>query len=149
MAYLNALLVTAVTGTLLLAVVVGVLRLGHWRRYTPSPAGGQPVLGSTEGGATATESDAESRVVWAIIGLSLLTVVGLAAVVVLPALVPFDGLGVAIVLIPGLLVVPYLGWGVYHLSRSRGLRNAQAVGMSLWVLGVGFVGVVAASLLLA
>jgi len=72
-------------------------------------------------------------------------VVAVGAVVV-AAVVVADGVGSFIALI-GLLVVAYLGWGVYYMGRVRGLPRAHSVGLSAFVFGLVFTAVIAGQLL--
>lgn len=67
--------------------------------------------------------------------------------VVAAAVVVADGVASFVALI-GLLLVGYLGWGVYYMGRVRGLPRAHSVGLSAFVFGLVVTAVIAGQLLL-
>lgn len=78
-------------------------------------------------------------------GLSVAYVGGLSPVPT--SLARTAGLVLAAVL--GAALAAYLGWGGYHVARSRGFGDAQAAAVGAWMLGLLFVVAIAARLLTA
>jgi cytochrome c oxidase assembly factor CtaG len=135
--------ISIVMGLLTLAFVAGTGRLAPWRRYASS------------------RREPDSRLqralrrpsTWMIGLLSLCVLVGAGLVVgtgiqqTLGESAILGGLaGVATVLLLVAVPAAYLLWGVYDLARKRGLGNAKAVGLSAWIAGVLFVGMIAITL---
>lgn len=131
------LLVSAVVTALLLAgVAFAASELGSWRSYRPTFAAAVP------GGGGDHEHD-ESLPRGVKVGVLVLAVAGVVGASVLFV----DGVGTFLVLL-GALLVGYLGWGVYYMSRARGFPVAHSVGLSAWVLGVLLIAGIAGKLVL-
>jgi hypothetical protein len=139
MAAQELLLVSAVTGLLVVGAAAGIARLRH-REGIPYPAG--RAVPALAGGATGTDgrSDAPALAAVVLVLVLVFVFVGVAAVV--------DALTMMYVSL-ALMVVGFFALGVYHMARVRGLPTAHAVGLSTWLFGVVLVGVVALKLLLA
>lgn len=141
MVALSSLFSTVVMAVLLVAIVVAIARQGSprgaWiashRRYVPGVASG-------EGSVRALEADglADSVEVWIGAFLALVFGFGIAALV----LVGWLKLGVAaslggvVIGMFGLLLVLYLGVGVYLAARSRGHPYSMAAGQAVTVLAM-------------
>lgn len=124
----NALLITIATGLLLMGVGALVTRL------RPRDGSFRPASLSDRGPSSTTRSGT------AALGVGvLLAAFAVGAVVADPWLVFLLALAT--------LVVAYLAWGVYHLARLRGLPEAHAVGLSVWLFGIVLVGGIAMKLL--
>lgn len=135
MAAQEFLLVSVVTGLLVVGAAVGVARLRR-RTATPRPSGrGVPALDAEVAG-TDRRTDALGLALVVVLLLSL----GVATV--------FDPLTMLLLLF-ALVVVGYFSWGIYALARVRGLDRAHAVGLSVWLFGAVLIGAVAVRLLLA
>lgn len=135
MAVQEFLLVSVVTGLLVVVAAVGVARLRRGK-VPPRPSSrGVPVFAA---GATGTDGRSDAVGLAAVV--LLLVLVGVATVV--------DALAMMFVLL-ALVVVGFFSWGMYHLARVRGLPKAHAVGLSAWLFGAILTGVVALHLLLA
>ncbi|AXG05722.1 hypothetical protein DU500_04305 [Haloplanus rubicundus] len=129
------LLVSVVTGLLVVVAAVGVARLRR-REAIPRPSGrGVPALDAEVAG-TDDRTDA--------VGLAIVVVLLLA----LGAATVVDPLTLLFLLF-ALVVVGFFSWGIYALARVRGLATAHAVGLSVWLFGAVLIGVVAVRLLLA
>lgn len=120
------LLVTAVTGLLVVGIGIAVARLR--RRDAGRSARHASVVGAT--GAP-----------------DLATLAAVAAVVVVAGVASVAGPGAVVYGGLAALVVGFFAWGVYSLGRSRGLPRAHSVGLSAWLFGVVLVGAVAVKLL--
>jgi hypothetical protein len=135
MAFGGFLLVTVVTGLLLVGAALAVGRARRDGRRT-SPAGRiGPGLPTPAGSAGTSDADA--------LGFGLvaaLVVLGGVALLTDPVTVTFVFLSA--------LVAGYFAWGIYSLARARGLPKAHSVGVSAWLFGVVLIGVVAVKLLL-
>jgi hypothetical protein len=131
------LLVTVVTGLLLIGVGVALARRRSVDRsafLVGAEVASRRALPAPAGGTGGVRSDVVSLAV--VVGVVVLA--GVAAVV--------GPMMLALAAAPA-LVVGYFAWGIYSLARSRGFPRAHAVGVSAWLFGVVLVGVVAAKLL--
>lgn len=137
MAELVLLVSAVVTGLFLAGVAFAISQLGARRSYRPTFAAAVP-----GGGGTARDSrEALPRGVK--IGVLVLVVAGIVGGSVLF----LDAVGTFVVLL-GAVLVGYLTWGVYYMSRARGLPVAHSVGMSAFILGMLLIAGIAGKLLL-
>lgn len=110
-----------VMGLLLVVLGLGLARMRDWRAYAP---GFVTVAGD--------EEDGTMRVVWVLLGISLVATLA----IVITAMPPLSG---NVVWLFGLLLAAVLAaytfWGSYHVVRSNGRQTAEAAMVGAWVLG--------------
>lgn len=118
-----------VTGLVLLAVGMFVIRGRAWRRYSPSVSGGA-------GGLAPAAEQEGVPLRWLARAVLVVTAAGLVGLLVvssatgmLPAVFGVIG-GFALVLLA------FLVWGVYTTARFRGLYSAQAAGATVLLVGL-------------
>lgn len=126
---------TAITGVLLLAVVVYVARHYPWRQWVA-----QPSFGAAE------ESDQGAPVAALLLGALVVVALGTGVGVGVTGSVGLPG---AFTGFFGGLLALYVTWGSYHICRSRGLHYGQAVGVGVWLLGLVFLLGIVVKLLLS
>lgn len=114
---------------LVLAVVVAVLRYGHWQSYSPTEPGG---------GAERLRAVSESPAAWTV-GFLLLAVLfgGAAVLYVSDVSVPgADAVGVGLLVAAAAVLGGFLFVGTYDAARSRGRPAAQGVAEGAVMLGL-------------
>lgn len=127
-----------VTGALLLAVWVLVLRMENWRHYE-----------SSNDRHSHSRTDAgESVGAWIAGFLILALVAGGGAVLLVSdaSLAASVGSWVALAAVFGVLLGAYLLWGTYSSARFRGLPSAHAALVSAWLFGILSVAAIAIKL---
>jgi hypothetical protein len=139
-AYLTSALVT---GVLLLAVWMLVLRMENWRQYEPA--------GAEERRYDRSSGDGDSVGAWIAGFLALTLVAGGGAVLLVSdaSLAAAAGSWVALVALFGVLLGAYLLWGTYSSARFRGLPSAHAALVSAWLFGILSVAVIAIKLVVS
>ncbi|MFC7153992.1 hypothetical protein ACFQPA_00795 [Halomarina halobia] len=135
------------TGLLLVAIVVALLRLRDWRRYTPGTA--DEPGGRLDRGYGLLAAAASRETTWTLGFLLLALGVGAAALLFLAGGPTGQMAGVAAALLGVLVLCGFLVLGVYRTIRFRGRTSAEAVAVSAWVVGSLFVLAVSINLLLA
>lgn len=138
-------IVSTILMGLFLVAVVALVRISERREYeAPS---------SREGGGLATWLT-ESPMAW-ILGFFLLVfVTGGASVLYVGGMLPSGSgataqlAGAALAAVVALVLVGYLVWGAYATARSHGYVRSGAVAVGAWMVGLLFVVVIAAQLLL-
>jgi hypothetical protein len=118
---------TVLMGLLLVTVAFWLDRLGDDRGYTPTlgAAGGGGRGGAA--GTTGTDSVSSDQLMLFVVLVTL--VIGAVAVAVGDGVMVFGALA-------GTVLLGYLGSGVYLSARSRGLPQAHAVGVSVWIVSM-------------
>lgn len=129
----SALVSTAVTGVVLLAIIVAVLRVREWRDPTPATEDGLANLARSANGPLGW-SVTFFVVTFGVMGLAVLYAVGAPVAGVTHATV-----GLMLVTVIAAVFVGASLVAVYAASRGRGLNSAQAAGLSSALLGVLFV----------
>ncbi|WP_254545932.1 hypothetical protein [Halomarina pelagica] len=133
------------TGLLLVAIVVALLRLRDWRRYDPASSDDR---GGRLTGAYGVLAAAATRQATWILGFLLLALgVGAAAVLFLVGGPTGQMAGVAAALLGVLALCLFLVLGIYRTIRFRGRTSAEAFAVSAWVVGALFVLAVSVNLL--
>ena len=122
------------TGLFLAGLVAVLARGRQWRSYT----GG--TIGTPAGGdAYAVFAEiARTPLAWTVAFLLLVFLVGAGALAFVTGGLPSgvsQGAGVAMAAVALSVLCVYLFWGVYHSARYRGLKDAQAAAVGLWVFG--------------
>lgn len=112
-----------------LAVVVAVLRYGHWESYSPTEPGDV---------SDRLRAVAASPAAWMLGFLALVVVFGGAAVLyVSDVTVPGgDVLGVVLLVAAAVVLGGFLFYGTYDAARSRGRPAAQGVAEGAVMLGL-------------
>jgi hypothetical protein len=137
-AYLTS---SLLTGALLLAVWVLVLRMENWRYYEPSNDGRE--------NSRADAGDSIGAWVAGFLGLALVVGGGAVLLVSDASLAAAVGSWVALVALFGVLLGAYLLWGTYSSARFRGLPSAHAALVSAWLFGILSVAVIAIKLVVS
>lgn len=124
-------------GLFLLAVAVGVTRLGSRHGYSLATAGAGTGSVAGEHGATESEADIPGSLrLWGALAV-LVVLIGVGGAIATGSVALTTELLVwaAIAILFGLPVVGFTLWGTYQMARSHGAGSALAVGVSLWVFG--------------
>jgi hypothetical protein len=129
---------------LFLLVIVGAVAVGRdWQSYTPTlrPSGGSGLSAA-----------ANNENVWVALFILATLLVGGAATIfvsgdslIAPETASLAGIVVGALL--GLAFLFYTFYGGYRAAQARGLQKAAAVMAGAWILGIVFIGVIAANLL--
>lgn len=129
---------------LFLLVIVGAVAMGRdWQSYTPT---------LHRDGRSRLSAAAGDENVWVALFILAALLVGVGATVYVSgdALIDPGTASMAGVVVGALLALAfvfYLFYGSYRAAQARGLRKAAAVMAGAWILGLVFIGVVAANLL--
>lgn len=135
---------TVLTGILLFAVVLYMMRGMKWRSYDLT-------FGQRErSGADVLADVVAHPATWGLgflVLVSITTVIALTAVGALPLPLPGGVVGIAAAF--GALIVVFLVFGTYGMMRSRNASYAESVAMSLFLLGILFAIAITANLAVA
>lgn len=142
----NALLLSLLSGLVLVAIAVGALRLRRWRRFTATGRG--PV--STD---VAIARTLRSPTTWTV-GFLVITLLATAGALAVVGALPLPegaqpAVTTALLGISALVLGGFVFLGVYASVRNRGYGTAPAVGMASLVVGLVAIVVVVSQLFLA
>lgn len=138
-------LVSMALMALILLVVVGAVTAGRdWRQYTPALSGG--------GGGSSLSAAAGSETVWVVAFLVGALLVGGGATLFVSggSVVPAGVASLAGIVVGALLALAfvfYVFYGSYRAAQARGFQRAAAVMAGSWILGLFFIAVIGAKLL--
>lgn len=160
MVEITYLLSTFLMGLFLLAVLVAIVRLRGVSRAATASSGRAAELPertrNVPARSTATDTVSEETPMGWVIGFLLLVLAaGGGAILFIGGTQPrlptvgtqLAGMGMAVII--GGLVCGYFASGLYLSLRSHGRHRAEAVGVTLWLLGLVGVMVIAAKLVFA
>lgn len=132
MAELTYIASALLTGLFLVGLVAALTRNRRWRSYA-----GDAGMSDVDTYATLRRM-AGTPLAWTVAFLVLASVVGSGALAFVTGGLPSgvsQGAGVAMAAVALSALCVYLFWGVYHSARYRGLKDAQAAAVGMWVFG--------------